>query len=402
MRDKSSCCRPLESLVEEAKCFIRFLRSLSLKFMWDKARSALIVFYPVYRQSILFSAPKFTFDRQASFTVYRQGFLFSAPKFTFDRQASFTGRRGSCFNLREMSTSSFHTIANAKQQQEIKLLEGINDNYGGVVIKMNEPMDPNNFASMLKSSMSCWKNQGKKGVWIELPIHLANLVEPAVKEGFWFHHAEQSYLMLANWIPGGAHTLPANASHRVGVGAFVFNEEKRELLVVQENSGRYRGKGIWKIPTGVVEQGEDICDAAEREVKEETSIEAKFVEVLAFRQSHKSFFGKSDLFFLCFMRPQTFDVKYQETELEAAKWMALEEYLKLPHVQDQEFTKYIIDLGLAKLEGSYNGFSPVPTISLFSDQKFNLYLNTVDLKHPKPASTGFQVQWYTYKTLLQI
>lgn len=58
-----------------------------------------------------------------------------------------------------MSTSSFHTIANAKQQQEIKLLEGINDNYGGVVIKMNEPMDPNNFASMLKSSMSCWKNQ---------------------------------------------------------------------------------------------------------------------------------------------------------------------------------------------------------------------------------------------------
>lgn len=70
------------------------------------------------------------------------------------------------------------------------------------------------------------------------------------------------------------------------------------------------------------------------------------------------------------------------------QWMALEEYLKLPHVQDQEFTKYIIDLGLAKLEGSYNGFSPVPTISLFSDQKFNLYLNTVDLKHPKPASTG--------------
>lgn len=51
-----------------------------------------------------------------------------------------------------------------------------------------------------------------------------------LQEGFWFHHAEQSYLMLANWIPGGAHTLPANASHRVGVGAFVFNEEKREVF----------------------------------------------------------------------------------------------------------------------------------------------------------------------------
>ncbi|KAJ0016980.1 hypothetical protein Pint_09420 [Pistacia integerrima] len=40
---------------------------------------------------------------------------------------------------------------------------------------------------------------------------------------------------------------------------------------------------MWKIPTGVAEQGEDICMAAVREVKEETSIDAEFVEVLAFR-----------------------------------------------------------------------------------------------------------------------
>jgi len=29
------------------------------------------------------------------------------------------------------------------------------------------------------------------------------------------------------------------------------------VLVVQENSGRFRGTGIWKIPTGVVEE---VCD----------------------------------------------------------------------------------------------------------------------------------------------
>lgn len=50
----------------------------------------------------------------------------------------------------------------------------------------------------------------------------------AVQEGFWFHHAEPNYLMLVYWIPGGANTLPANASHRVGVGAFVMNG-KREV-----------------------------------------------------------------------------------------------------------------------------------------------------------------------------
>jgi hypothetical protein len=37
--------------------------------------------------------------------------------------------------------------------------------------------------------------------------------------------------MLAFWIPEGAHTLPANASHRVGVGAFVMNK-KREVFPI--------------------------------------------------------------------------------------------------------------------------------------------------------------------------
>lgn len=72
---------------------------------------------------------------------------------------------------------------------------------------------------------------------------------------------------------------------------------------MQENTGKFKGTGLWKFPTGVVEevilrafielllhfhqgcpvlvifsllrtmsQGEDICDAARREVKEETGV----------------------------------------------------------------------------------------------------------------------------------
>ncbi|XP_076928444.1 nudix hydrolase 2-like [Bidens hawaiensis] len=141
-------------------------------------------------------------------------------------------------------------------------------------------MDSVAFTSMLKASIMHWKQQGKKGVWIKLPIELVNLIEPAVKEGFYYHHAEPEYLMLVYWIPETANTLPPNASHRTGVGAFVMNENG-EVLVVQEKSAKMRG--IWKFPTGVVEEGEDICEAAVREVKEETGIDAKFVEILAFR-----------------------------------------------------------------------------------------------------------------------
>lgn len=70
--------------------------------------------------------------------------------------------------------------------------------------------------------------------------------------------------------------------------------------MVQENSGFFRGTGVWKFPTGVVDEvntfeyapipylhvniliflllrlliskGEDICRAAEREVREETGV----------------------------------------------------------------------------------------------------------------------------------
>ncbi|XP_074302595.1 nudix hydrolase 2-like [Silene latifolia] len=84
------------------------------------------------------------------------------------------------------------------------------------------------------------------------------------------------------WIPQTICTIPANASHHVVIGAIVLTE-KRELLVLQENSGRLRGTGIWKVPTGVVDEGNDICVAAVREVKEETGIDAEFIEVVAFR-----------------------------------------------------------------------------------------------------------------------
>lgn len=39
----------------------------------------------------------------------------------------------------------------------------------------------------------------------------------------------------------------------------------------------------------------------------------------ACRQSHQSFFGKSDLFFLCIMHPLSFDIQKQDLEIEAAQ-----------------------------------------------------------------------------------
>ncbi|KAM7492785.1 hypothetical protein LguiA_035706 [Lonicera macranthoides] len=259
--------------------------------------------------------------------------------------------------------------------QKVQLLSAINDDFGGVIVEVNEHMDSNVFLTMLRASMSQWKLQGKKGVWIKLPIEFVNLVEPAVKEGFYYHHAEPHYLMLVYWIPETDSTIPVNATHRVCVGAIVLND-KRELLVVQEKNGR--GKGVWKIPTGVVDSGEDIFEGAIREVKEETGIDTEFVEILAFRQSHKLFFEKSDLFFLCMMRPLSFDIKKQDLEIEAAQWMPFDEYAALPYAQMNGLFKYVTDLCLAKEDRGYIGFTRLQT-SFPSDQISYIYLNKQDL-----------------------
>lgn len=35
--------------------------------------------------------------------------------------------------------------------------------------------------------------------------------------------------MLLYWLPQGTHSLPGNATHRVGIGAFVMND-RREVI----------------------------------------------------------------------------------------------------------------------------------------------------------------------------
>jgi len=56
----------------------------------------------------------------------------------------------------------------------------------------------------------------------------------------------------------------------VAVGAFVFDERDRVLLVQR---GRPPGAGLWTVPGGRVELAESIADAVVREVREETGLD---------------------------------------------------------------------------------------------------------------------------------
>ncbi|RDX78606.1 Nudix hydrolase 2, partial [Mucuna pruriens] len=276
------------------------------------------------------------------------------------------------------------TLASLTKEEEvqgkgIRTLRAVEDQHGGIMVNMEEPMDSSVFASLLEASISQWREQGKKGVWIKLAREHSNLVDSAVKAGFKFHHAEPDYLMLVHWIPNTPDTLPANASHRVAIGAFVVNA-KKEVLVVQESNGRFSGTGIWKLPTGAVDEGEDICTAAVREVKEETGIDTEFVEVLAFKERHKSFFRKSELFFVCMLQPRSFKIQRQVSEIEAAQWMAIEDYVAQPFVRENEVFDFVTKIGSSKYDGNYTGFSTILS-STSSCKKSHIYFNNKDAGH---------------------
>ncbi|GMI70912.1 nudix hydrolase homolog 2, ARABIDOPSIS THALIANA NUDIX HYDROLASE HOMOLOG 2 [Hibiscus trionum] len=289
-------------------------------------------------------------------------------------------RSESLSSVRYMSTSAIEKqVVPGNEVQRVELLTGVEDNYEGIILEMEKYMDSVAFLSLLRASLSQWKQQGKRAVWIKLPIELVNLVEPAVKEGFKYHHAETDYLMLVKWLSQSADTIPKNASHRVGISAFVMNE-KREVLVVQEKGGKFKGTGVWKFPTGVVDEGEDISEAAMREVKEETGIDTEFVEILAFRQSHRSFFTKSDLLFVCMLRPRSFDIHKQDREIEAAQCMPLNDYTEQPFIQKHDSFRSVAKVCLTKLEKEYAGFSPVPRTTASGKTSY-LYFNSRDLSN---------------------
>ncbi|MBC8180082.1 NUDIX hydrolase [candidate division KSB1 bacterium] len=67
------------------------------------------------------------------------------------------------------------------------------------------------------------------------------------------------------------------AAPLVGVGVVIFNEKKQVVLVKRGNEPK---KGLWAIPGGNVELGEQVSETAIREVKEECNIDIELKDLL--------------------------------------------------------------------------------------------------------------------------
>ena len=235
-----------------------------------------------------------------------------------------------------------------------QLLEARANPFGGMVIAPGElPADAAEFALRLDASLEQWTAGGIKAAWLEVPIGKSALIPEAVNRGFTFHHSGDDYLMLTAILQEGA-WVPNFATHYIGIGGVVLTPE-RELLVVREIYGVAGRQPTLKLPGGALHPGEHLAEAVEREVLEETGVQAEFQSIACFRHWHGYRYGKSDIYFVGRLRPLSREITMQADEIQECLWLPVDDFLSREDISN--FNKQIVRAALES-EGVVQSFIP--------------------------------------------
>ncbi len=148
--------------------------------------------------------------------------------------------------------------------------------------------------------------------------------------------------------------LPRSEIHKRGVWhraiVVAIINEKNEILIQQRTADKEKNANMWDISAaGHISSGQDSLMAATREINEEVSVNLGFnVEVKEFRFMYS--FRKEQIFSDTFIERQFYDffilrqnglcsenIKFQESEVQAVKFITISELNKLR--QDKELVK---------------------------------------------------------------
>ncbi|KRT79676.1 hypothetical protein AMK59_7502, partial [Oryctes borbonicus] len=209
---------------------------------------------------------------------------------------------------------------------------GMNDRYNGIIVSSDmEKCSSEKFPEKLRESLRQWIEKNRRGIWFKVFLNESSWVPHLVNNGFKYHHAKEEYVMMYKWLPQEETcNIPPYAHTSIGVGSVVVNGNN-EILVVSE---KYRFFEHWKLPGGYVEPGENLIDAAMREVMEETGVKTEFLSLLSFRHAHGGVFDCSDMYVVVALKALSTDLKKCDRELADCAWMDINEYLAHPQVHE--------------------------------------------------------------------
>ncbi|XP_053608083.1 uncharacterized protein LOC128673933 isoform X2 [Plodia interpunctella] len=230
-----------------------------------------------------------------------------------------------------------HTHSNQTLPQ---IFTGQMDRFNGITIDSSSEklVDKDYFSRKLDESLAKWTEEQRRCIWFKVNIKDSMQVPILAQVSVIL---KDDYVMMFKWLPLDCEPNLPPASHtNLGVGGLVFNN-KDQLLAVSEKNYTY---GHWKLPGGYVERGEDIIDAAVREIKEETGVDAAFQSLITFRHVHDMMFGNSDIYVLLMMTALSEKISKSEREVQECKWMNIEEYVNHPNVS--EFNRLVVHKAL--------------------------------------------------------
>jgi len=194
----------------------------------------------------------------------------------------------------------------------------VNDRYDGVTIEAFEGLGAETFARELGRLIGAL--EGKKLLWIKLPIARSELIPILTGHDFFYHHCNAADLTLVKKLVH-APEIPTAKNHTLGVGAVVIDGDK--LLVIKDR--------IWqtyKLPGGYIDDRENISAALAREVREETGVEVAFDAVVSLGHFTPGQFNESNLYIVCRATPLSTAINILDCdEIIEARWMAVSEYL---------------------------------------------------------------------------
>ena len=225
----------------------------------------------------------------------------------------------------------------------MEVLEHTTNAFNGIVINPESlPSARETFSQRLSMSLEIWKKRGRQLVWLEVPIIKSEFIPVAVQAGFSFHHSGETYLMLTRPLVEDAF-IPGFATHYIGAGGVIISKDDEILVVCEKHRGSSRP--YYKLPGGALHPGEHLAEAVVREILEETGVRTTFEAMVCFRHWHGYRHDKSDIYFVCRLKPLTYDIVLQPEEIEECLWMPVEEYLSSDYVHT--FNRQIVRAALA-------------------------------------------------------
>ena len=124
------------------------------------------------------------------------------------------------------------------------------------------------------------------------------------------------------------------------IGVFqkiIIKNSDGKILALRRRENDFRRPGAWDLPGGGFEKGEDLYEAALREVMEETGLTAMGLTILVARSVKGMAPPEIDNIFLCWVaKDWSGEIKLSDEHVEY-RWVSPAEFAKLPTWDEQGF-----------------------------------------------------------------